>query len=280
MVAQLQDHRKYLYMYLDALFDKDPHLAFDYSDLQVDLYAEFKSEKLMEFLRASNYYTLERAYQICDSRDLVPEMVYLLGRMGDNKRALTLIIERLGDVQRAIDFAKEQNDTDLWEDLLKYCETKPRMSFSVRIRTDGDLTLVVTRLHPRSARERRSRRRSDPPDPTHPGWSRDPGTQARSHQDPPGLSASGECARSIACGTVVLTLFWLQISLMDGCKSILYGDSRKLALALHRGQTMGYLWTGTSRFAQRRSGFCVNRRVTGLQLIRQTLRRESPSFLT
>jgi hypothetical protein len=74
-------------------------------------------------------------------------MVFLLGRMGDNKKALSLIIERLGDVERvswprssstspvtttnyycfmqAIDFAKEQNDHDLWEDLLKYSETKP-----------------------------------------------------------------------------------------------------------------------------------------------------------
>ena len=33
-------------------------------------------------------------------RDLVPEMVFLLGRMGDNKKALYLIIERLGDVNR------------------------------------------------------------------------------------------------------------------------------------------------------------------------------------
>lgn len=75
-------------------------------------------------------------------------MVFLLGRMGNNKQALTLIIERLGDVHRvrlyivsffelrlheiswqAIDFAKEQNDDDLWEDLLKYSETRPSMSF-------------------------------------------------------------------------------------------------------------------------------------------------------
>lgn len=87
---------------------------------QVDLYAEYDANKLMDFLRASNYYSLERvssrwlacwpsacsfvlspqAYKICDARDLVPEMVFLLGRMGDNKRALNLIIERLGDVQR------------------------------------------------------------------------------------------------------------------------------------------------------------------------------------
>lgn len=30
----------------------------------------------------------------------MPEMVFLLGRMGNNKQALMLIIERLGDVQR------------------------------------------------------------------------------------------------------------------------------------------------------------------------------------
>lgn len=52
-------------------------------------------------------------------------MVFLLGRMGNNKKALTLIIERLGEVQKAIDFAKEQNDQELWEDLMKYSENKP-----------------------------------------------------------------------------------------------------------------------------------------------------------
>lgn len=66
-----------------------------------------------------------QAFKICDQGDLVPEQVFLLGRMGDNKRALNLIIERLADVNRAIDFAKEQNDDDLWEDLFKYSETRP-----------------------------------------------------------------------------------------------------------------------------------------------------------
>lgn len=88
-------------------------------------------------------------------RDLVPEMVFLLGRMGNNKQALTLIIERLGDVNRvsrvilrltsslidrsfpkAIDFAKEQADDDLWEDLLKYSETRPGKPFEFCIETE------------------------------------------------------------------------------------------------------------------------------------------------
>src|SRR4051812_3473388 len=42
------------------------------------------------------------------------------------KRALYLIIDRLGDVSRAIAFAKDLDDPDLWEDLLKYSMDKPR----------------------------------------------------------------------------------------------------------------------------------------------------------
>lgn len=35
-----------------------------------------------------------------------------------------------------------------------------------------------------------------------------------------------------------------QISLMEGCKSILYSDCRTLALSLQGSQTSGFLWTG------------------------------------
>ncbi|KAG8920361.1 Vacuolar protein sorting-associated protein 41, partial [Tulasnella sp. 408] len=118
VVQQLQVRPYYLYLYLDALFDKDPYLAADFSDEQVQLYADYEPGRLIDFLRASNYYSLAKAYAICEKKDLVLEMVFLLGRMGNNKKALHLIIEKLGDVNRAIDFAKEQNDDDLWEDLL------------------------------------------------------------------------------------------------------------------------------------------------------------------
>lgn len=42
------------------------------------------------------------------------------------KRALYLIIDRLRDVSQAIAFAKQQDDPDLWEDLLNYSMDKPR----------------------------------------------------------------------------------------------------------------------------------------------------------
>lgn len=87
-------------MYLDSLFDKDPQFCLPYSDRLVQLYAEYDPDRLLPFLRASNFYDLENALRICTERDMVPEMVFLLGRMGNNKQALMLIIERLGDVQR------------------------------------------------------------------------------------------------------------------------------------------------------------------------------------
>jgi hypothetical protein len=61
------------------------------------MYAEFATDRPIGFLRASSSYNLEMAYKICQESDLVPDMV-LLGRMGNNKKALTLITERLGDV--------------------------------------------------------------------------------------------------------------------------------------------------------------------------------------
>lgn len=63
---------------------------------------------------------------MCEQRDYVPELVYLYSKTGDAKRALFLIIDRLADVSQAINFAKEQDDTDLWEDLLDYSMDKPR----------------------------------------------------------------------------------------------------------------------------------------------------------
>lgn len=39
-----------------------------------------------------------------------------------------MIMEELGDVDKAIEFAKEQDDAELWEDLISYSIDKPRTS--------------------------------------------------------------------------------------------------------------------------------------------------------
>lgn len=45
--------------------------------------------------------------------------------MGNTKQALKLITSELKDVDKAIDFCKEHNDKELWEDLIKFSMDKP-----------------------------------------------------------------------------------------------------------------------------------------------------------
>lgn len=51
--------------------------------------------------------------------------------MGNSRSALKMIMEELQDVDKAIEFAKEQDDGELWEDLILYSIDKPRKQDSV-----------------------------------------------------------------------------------------------------------------------------------------------------
>ena len=125
-MPQLAPYPWYQFAYLDALFDRDPQLITGYANTLVALYAEFQYAKLMPFLRTMSYvYSFEKAYKICEQHDYVPEMVFLLGRTGDVRGALNLIIERLHDVRMAVDFVKQQDDDELWDRLLDYSQDRP-----------------------------------------------------------------------------------------------------------------------------------------------------------
>ncbi|CEP10790.1 hypothetical protein [Parasitella parasitica] len=200
VVKQLWRHRQFLHIYLDALFDRDHQLGYEFHDLQVELYAEFDYPKLLEFLRASHYISLEKAFKVCEKKDLVPEMVFILGRMGNNKKALMLIIERLDDVQRAIDFAKEQKDDDLWEDLLTYSMDKPNFIRGLleNVGTDIEPLRLIKRI----------------PD----------------QLQIPGLKEAL---------LKILQDYNLQMSLHEGCEKILVSDSVFLADKMYKAQKRG-----------------------------------------
>lgn len=125
VVEQLRERPKLKHTYLHALFVKNPRLSEEFHADQVELYAEYDRKGLLHFLRSSNSYPLEKAQKICVQREFHEEQVYLLGRMGNLKQALWLIITKLEKVEKAIDFATEHNDDDLWEDLIKYSVDKP-----------------------------------------------------------------------------------------------------------------------------------------------------------
>ncbi|KAI1378157.1 hypothetical protein F4677DRAFT_444069 [Hypoxylon crocopeplum] len=124
----------YLYFYFRGLWqeyrerpvDESVSLVDDFANLAVHIFATFNRELLMDFLKVSTSYAFEEAVQECEQANYIPELVYLYSKTGDVKRALYLIIDRLADVSQAISFAKEQDDPDLWEDLLNYSMDKPR----------------------------------------------------------------------------------------------------------------------------------------------------------
>ncbi|KAI9801526.1 MAG: Vacuolar protein sorting-associated protein 41 [Piccolia ochrophora] len=144
VVSQLQeqDHTFFLFLYLRALWKGgsatekhgrvDPlvveskSLVEDFADVVVELFAEYDRPLFMDFLKSSQSYSFDKASDVCEHRHYIPELVYLFSKTGQTKRALKLIIDRLGDVSQAIAFAKEQDDAVLWDDLLEYSMDKPR----------------------------------------------------------------------------------------------------------------------------------------------------------
>ncbi|KAF8446545.1 hypothetical protein BGX38DRAFT_1041722, partial [Terfezia claveryi] len=118
--------RVLLFFYLRKLWEDDRQLVEEsWADLAIQLWAEYDRPLLMEFLKASQGYSLDKAAQICEVRNYIPELVHLLSKTGQNKRALYLIIDRLHDVAQAIAFAKQQDEKDLWDDLISYSMDKP-----------------------------------------------------------------------------------------------------------------------------------------------------------
>ncbi|XP_067021435.1 vacuolar protein sorting-associated protein 41 homolog isoform X2 [Acropora muricata] len=200
VVRQLSKRSELLHIYLDALFVKDPQAAMDYHELQIPLYAEYDRSKLLTFLRNSNYYPLQKALNECEQRHLVPEMVFLLSRMGNNKQALQLIIQEENDVEKAIDFAKEQDDEDLWDDLINYSLDKPEFITGLlqNIGTHVDPIKLIQRI-------------------------------------PEGMKIPGLRDSLVK----ILQDFNLQISLREGCKKILVKDSVSLMQRLSKVQQKG-----------------------------------------
>ena len=121
--------------------DEGKALVEHFADLAVELFAEYDRENLMDFLQSSTAYRFDSAIKVCERRRYTTELVCLLSKTGEMKKALFLIIDDLDDVSRAISFAKEQDDPDLWDDLLEYSMSRPRF-------IEGLLAEVGTAIDP------------------------------------------------------------------------------------------------------------------------------------
>ncbi|MCO5553723.1 hypothetical protein L7F22_007249 [Adiantum nelumboides] len=145
VVSQLQragtdsKFRHLMHLYLHELFEKDPNAGKDFHGLQVELYAEYEPRLLLPFLRSSHYYSLDKAYDVCTRRSLTRERVFILGRMGNSREALSLIIKQLKDMEEAVEFVAAQHDDDLWEELINQSLSNPQMIGALLELTVGNI---------------------------------------------------------------------------------------------------------------------------------------------
>ena len=85
------------------------------------------------FLKESNFYNMDSALAVCREQKPEPlyeEMCFILGRMGgkrNTKEALTIIVNHLGDVEKAIEFVEREGDDDLWTELVSRCVVNPKL---------------------------------------------------------------------------------------------------------------------------------------------------------
>lgn len=143
------DIRHVLHIYLHTLFEIDPNVGWEFHDLQVELYADFDQRMLLPFLRTSQHYKLDKAYEVCLRKNLLHEQVFILGRMGNPRQALDVIVNKLEDIEEAMEFVSTQNDDELWEELIKLCLQKAEMVGVLLEHTVGHLDpLYIVRLVP------------------------------------------------------------------------------------------------------------------------------------
>ncbi|XP_048451776.1 vacuolar protein sorting-associated protein 41 homolog isoform X3 [Rhincodon typus] len=148
VVEELKDQPELQHVYLHNLFKRDHHKGQKFHERQISLYAEYDRPNLLPFLRDSTHCPLEKALEICQQRNFVEETVFLLSRMGNSRRALQMITEELQDVDKAIEFAKEQDDAELWEDLISHSIDKPPFITGLlnNIGTHVDPILLIYRI--------------------------------------------------------------------------------------------------------------------------------------
>jgi vacuolar protein sorting-associated protein 41 len=196
-----------------------------------------------------------QALAVCRERDLVSEQVFVLGKMGNNRAALTLIIERLGDVNRVGDInfwwyfwltsLRQSNllgtvATMIFGRICYATQKLDRVGFQSNISSFFLTTLVVSTPHtPIAIFYNYSYMVTSPSDfirglLENVGPDIDPIRLIRRIRN--GLEIPGLKEALIK----ILHDFNLQISFLEGCQTILGGDCSDLSRRLQKGQTSGY----------------------------------------
>jgi len=142
VVAQLRAARsgraaRLLQRYLLELHEVEPAACAPWAGLAVELTAAEAPAQLMGLLATSTAYPLEAAFAAAQRAGLVREQVFVLGRMGDARRALGLILDAMGDVEGALEFVTSQGDSRLWDELIVRAGAAPPLAGALLERIGG-----------------------------------------------------------------------------------------------------------------------------------------------
>ncbi|KHN74077.1 Vacuolar protein sorting-associated protein 41 -like protein [Toxocara canis] len=124
VLTQIAKYPKLQMAYLNRLLERNE--GDEFANLAVRLYAEHDPKKLLPFLRKKQCYDITKALEICERKQYIKEMVFLLGRSGNYSKALDLLMNKLDRLDLAIDFCRENDDRALWEALIESSMSRPQ----------------------------------------------------------------------------------------------------------------------------------------------------------
>ncbi|VDK40617.1 unnamed protein product [Cylicostephanus goldi] len=117
VMAKIARQPKLQLAYLTKLLNKNE--GAEYADQAVRLYADHDRKKLIPFLRKNENYHIRKALEICRQKNFVEEMILLFGKSGKHAEALDLVIKKYNQLDKAIEYCQEHDDTDLWARLIE-----------------------------------------------------------------------------------------------------------------------------------------------------------------
>ncbi|CDH10083.1 related to Vacuolar protein sorting-associated protein 41 [Zygosaccharomyces bailii ISA1307] len=127
LLSNPKELRILLFLYLKRVSTIDPLSTAPFETDMIELYSEFERPALLHFLKTKTNYDVEKAIEICSrNKDSYNELIYLWSKVGETKRALSLIIDELNDPKLAIEFVKNLGDPELQEFMVRYSMDKPK----------------------------------------------------------------------------------------------------------------------------------------------------------
>ncbi|KAI3403000.2 VPS41 [Candida oxycetoniae] len=129
------------YLYLAKLKTVDELQIQDFGNEMVELYANFNRSLLFPYLSHNENYNVDEAIEVCQSKELYSELIYLLGKIGENKKAINLVIHKLNDAKLVIEFASRLKDQDTWNMVLLESMSRPHFIKQLITQCDADESL-------------------------------------------------------------------------------------------------------------------------------------------